>query len=241
MGLGIRTRLIRWWRVISGKEPRKFEGHYIIWRQRRIEAIERHYGRDFFNGKAVLELGAGHGDIGAHFAKLGAIVTCVEGRPKNARYIRRRHPEVEVVTADIDGAWPFDRRYDVVLHLGVLYHLKHYRESLVNACDAAAHLILETEVCDSSDPDEVIFVNENVGGYDQSLSGIGCRPSPANVEAILRERGMHFERLEDGSIDTVHNIPNFPDHLYRWQIKDTKIYKPGLRKFWFARREPVGE
>ena len=40
----------------------------------------RSKGFDFFKGKKILELGAGHGDIGAFFAELGADVLCLDGR-----------------------------------------------------------------------------------------------------------------------------------------------------------------
>lgn len=82
-----------------------------------------HYGAEFFDGKNLLEVGCGYGDIGASFVELGALVTCSDGRASHMKEVRRRHRAVAAVQADLDEPWPFDMRYDVLIHMGVLYHL----------------------------------------------------------------------------------------------------------------------
>jgi hypothetical protein len=41
-----------------------FKGHYNNWRKTRIDKILSIFDKEFFKGKTVLELGAGHGDFG---------------------------------------------------------------------------------------------------------------------------------------------------------------------------------
>jgi hypothetical protein len=85
--------------------------------------------------------------------------------------------------------------------------------------------VLETEVCDSSDPKLVLIAAEH--GYDQALSGTGCRPSAARVEVILAEEGMVFDRIADSRC-------NSGIHVYDWPIGETGGAPEGLRRFWFA-------
>lgn len=205
-------------------EEARFLEHYPEWRIARLTAIRWHYGDAFFAGKRLLELGCGYGDIGAALAQLGARVTCSDAREEHLARVRERWPHLQTVRADLDREWPFDR-FDVILHLGVLYHLEPSHGSLRRACRSCAHLVLETEVCDSADPTLVLTVDED--GYDQAFGGKGCRPTGARVEALLAEEGMTFERVTDGRC-------NSGWHKYDWPIRNTGRYEDGLRRFWFA-------
>jgi SAM-dependent methyltransferase len=204
-----------------------FLNHYVEWRDKRIKAITEHYGVDWFRGKKLLEVGCGYGDIGASFATLGAEVTCSDGRAEHLAVVRQRYPKVRALLADIDGHWPFTEKYDMIIHLGVLYHLKDHEVPLRQACAAAPHLVLETEVCDSDDPYKVIHVVENSNVYDQALHSRGCRPSGANIERILADCGMGFERLDNDSCNAGY-------HRYDWPVRHTGAYENGLRRLWFA-------
>jgi len=219
------------WR--TGRRGRDFEGHYAVWRTKRILTILDEYGHRFFEGKTLLELGAGYGDIGGCFAALGAKVTCLEGRARNVAAIQRRFPGVAASQHDLNLGLPGTERYDVILHLGVLYHLSGPEQSLRDSCRRCDHLILETEVSDSDDPNFVCRVKEASYIYDQALDGAGCRPSPAHVERILTDEGFKFTRLDDDRC-------NWELHVYDWPITNSKTYRSGLRRMWFARRERAG-
>jgi SAM-dependent methyltransferase len=211
-------------RRLDAPKDARFEDHYSDWRRKRIAAIADHYGPGFFNGKTVLEVGCGYGDIGAAFAAFGATVTCSDARDEHLQEAARRHPEVRVVAADLDGPWPFPR-HDVLLHLGLLYHLADPEQAIRQALDAADHLVLETEVCDSSDP--IVSRSTVEVGYDQAFNNHGCRPSPAFVERLLTESGRPFIRIEDDRCNTDY-------HRYDWPIKETGEFGHGLRRMWFV-------
>lgn len=206
--------------------PLRFTTHYDQWRELRVAAIRAYYGDGFFRHKTLLELGCGYGDIGARFARLGATVTCADGRPEHLAVLRERWPDLTAVQADLDREWPFGA-YDVILHLGVLYHLEPTHASLRHSCRSTAHLVLETEVCDSASPDAIVLTAEQ--GYDQSVTGTGCRPSGARVERILTEEGMTFERITDDRC-------NAGMHVYDWPVTNTLGITHGQRRFWFAER-----
>lgn len=202
----------------------RFETHYSSWQEKRVTAIRWHYGDEFFAGKTLLELGCGYGDIGAAFARLGARVTCSDAREEHLAVVRERWPEITTVRADLDHEWPF-RTFDVILHLGVLYHLEPTHQSLRRSCASCTHLVLETEVCDSSDPEAVLPADES--GYDQAFNGTGCRPTAQRIERLLTGESMAFERITDGRC-------NSGFHVYDWPAQNTGVVTEGQRRIWFA-------
>ncbi len=206
--------------------PLRFTKHYDGWRNARIAAIRGHYSDAFFAGKTLLELGCGYGDIGGAFSQLGAIVTCTDARQEHLEILRHRWPGLTAVQADLDREWPF-AQFDVVLHLGLLYHLEPTHSSLVHACESAHHLVLETEVCDSSSPDAIVMTDER--GYDQAMNGTGCRPSAARVERLMAAAGMAFQQITDDRC-------NSGMHTYDWPVTESGSVRHGQRRFWFAHK-----
>ena len=236
MGMGIKSALKR--RITFLMAPKRalglwkgeFVETYQEWRTKRLIAILEHYGLHFFEGKTVLEVGAGFGDIGGFISEMGAKVVCTEGRATNLAAIRRRFKDRMVIhRLDLNRPDAITKNFDVIIHLGVLYHLQDYMKPLQNACAHCQHLILETEVADSDDPNFVLKVKESFEGYDQALDGLGCRPSAAAVEKVLTECGMAFERITDSRC-------NGGFHYYDWPVTNSGLWKGGQRRFWFAHK-----
>jgi SAM-dependent methyltransferase len=214
------------------EEP--FGGHYEEWRNKRIKAIIDHYGPDFFRNKRVLEVGCGYGDIGAAIAARGAIVTCSDARQEHLDVVKQRHPSVEVLKADMDSARPISGKWDVLIHMGLLYHLGNPETALIDACSLTDYLVLETEVCDSDDAHFLVRLTdlENAGvsgAYDQAFNIVGARPSAAFVERVITSCGMTFDRQWSSSC-------NSSFHEYDWTPKNDGSWRHGLRRMWFAKR-----
>jgi SAM-dependent methyltransferase len=234
MGLGIGNFIrFKYWEW-TGRFGPKFEGHYTTWRALRIQAILDHYGHRFFENKTILELGAGYGAIGAAFALIGGKVTCAEGRPQNVAEIKRRYPFLEAVQFDLNqdvaALKRGSARWDMVIHMGVLYHLRDPEASLRQTCKICDQMILETECVDSDDPHFSPHAKENTYLYDQALDGVGSRPSPAFVERVLREEGMEFAPITDSRCNSG------PD-VYDWPVKNSRTYIHGQRRMWFVKRK----
>jgi 2-polyprenyl-3-methyl-5-hydroxy-6-metoxy-1,4-benzoquinol methylase len=204
-----------------------FRGHYDTWREKRVTSIVDHYGPLFFKDKKLLELGAGYGDIGVVFTGLGSQVSCVDAREHNVNIIKDRYPFINSSVVNVEDEWPFTERFDLIIHMGLLYHLDDFEFSLRKSLENTHHLILETEVCDSDDPDVVLKIDENRGGYDQSFIGKGSRPSEKYIEKILDEYGAKYTKIADTRCNSLF-------HSYNWQVQNTNVWVHGLRRFWFV-------
>ncbi|SDA12800.1 Methyltransferase domain-containing protein [Methylobacterium sp. UNC378MF] len=215
-----------------------FDGHYVEWRIKRIAALVEYYGEGWFRGKRILELGCGYGDIGAALWALGADVTLSEGRPEHVEAIRNRLPMLgsnKVVLCNLENGLVFDRdigHFDLIIHFGVLYHLNDWQTSLAGCFEICKYLVLETEVCDSDDPHFEIKIEENKDGYDQSIVGIGSRPSADMVEQFFKGNNINYHRLRD-------NRCNSGMHRYDWVVQNKKNWENGLRRMWFCGRDKV--
>ena len=102
-----------------------------------IKGINKVFGENFLHGKTLLELGAAHGDFGYKFYELGMKITCIEGRPENLAILRNKHPYFTSILEDMDR-YHIEQKYDIILHAGLLYHMKNIERNLENClqnCD----------------------------------------------------------------------------------------------------------
>ena len=201
-----------------------FRDHYINWRISRMNGVKKYVLPDYFKSKTVLELGCGHADVGNMFCELGANVTSSDVRKEHLYNVTQKYPKIKTLLMDCDNVNIKDK-YDVIIHWGLLYHLKEieiHLEKISQKCDV---LLLETEVSDSDDPSFYILTKEQ--NYDQAYNNIGIRPSPSYVESVLEKNGFQFKLINDP-------ILNAGYHHYDWNIANTKTWRHGLRRFWIC-------
>ncbi|MCH2039331.1 MAG: class I SAM-dependent methyltransferase [Saccharospirillaceae bacterium] len=212
--------------IVALKENR-FSGHYEIWREKRVTAIIEHYGPLWFKGKKILEIGCGYADISLMFAALGADVTVSDARQEHLDIVNSRYPWMTTIKADVNSEWPFESRYDLIIHMGLLYHLGDIQYSLEKCLQFSNNLVLETEISDSTDPNFVLVIDEDSSGYDQSFTGRGSRPSGAYLENFFASNNVEFHRVVDARCNS-----NF--HQYNWKQTDSEDWRHGLRAMWFC-------
>lgn len=209
-----------------------FDGKYFEWNQKRIKGIVDFYGYKFFYMKRLLDLGCGYADMSGVLYRLGSDVTAVDARQEHLKIVSKKFPGIKVTQADLDGQWPFfGQKYDLILDLGLLCHLSSYEAHLKAVCASTSHLVLETAVCDSTDPNKCIKVQESKATYDLAYGGMGCRPSPAAIEKVLTECGMTFKRV----INAKYNASD--EYKYDWAPQGDDSTSIGKRAIWFASRE----
>lgn len=206
----------------------RFDETYESWRKIRYNKIVKYYGETFFIGKSLLELGCGDGDFGNMFYELGSEVTCVDAREEHITHLQTLYPHLISYVFDLNKGLGTDKKFDIILNTGLLYHLSKYKHNIRSCCNQCTHLILETEVCDSNNPHMAILILEK-NGFDQSYTGWGIRPSPAAIERCLTENNFSFQRE--------FNDLNCNPHVYDWESKNDNSYRDGLRAFWFCRRK----
>jgi len=208
-----------------------FHPSYEEWRIVRINKILEIFGIDYFNGKTILELGGGHGDIGAFFAALGAKVTCLEGRTQNINYARLKHRNQSNITfeqCDLDQAFPARGTFDLILNFGLVYHLQKVETHLERCFQLANNIVLETVVHDSLDPHAIVFCAEESHVNEQAIGGVGSRPSPSYVERIAVQHGFAVNRHFTSDLNVGDQF------LYDWEHQNNGDLGPPwqLRRFW---------
>lgn len=207
-----------------------FDGKYLEWNQKRIKGIIDFYGHKFMYFKKVLDLGCGQGDIVGAMYRLGADVLALDARQEHLQTAGKKFPGLKTFKADLDRDWPFQgRKFDVILDLGLICHLRDYEAHLKAVCASTTHLVIETAVCDSDDPHKCIIASENKNIFDLSINGVSSRPTAAAIERVLTENGFNYKRMDSSKF----NAGNF---TYDWQVQNTDDCSINRRRIWFAIR-----
>ena len=201
-----------------------FTGHYNNWRNTRMNGVKKYISPEYFKSKTLLEVGCGHADIGNLFHGLGADVTSSDGRKEHLDIVNQKYPHIKTLLIDGDND-TIKEKYDIILHWGLLYHLKEIEAHLENVSQKCDLLLLETEVSDSDDKEFYISTNEK--GYDQAFKNKGIRPSPSYIERILEKNGFQFKMIKDPILNSGY-------HRYDWDISNSKTWRHGLRRFWIC-------
>ena len=218
----------------------RFGGHYDTWTDNRIRWILDNFGERIFEGKSVLDIGGGSGHIARRVRELGARqVEVVEGRLSNIAEAPR-DDAIAFTLANLErGLTTREPSYDIVLNLGTIYHLANWEPILIDSILRAREVVfIETEVIDS-EVEYNRYVVEDMGGYDQAMSGVGSRPSEFEIDRLLARIPNAFgHKVLDPAL-------NAEFHRYDWENALDGHVEDGLRRFWAVQRlsqlDAVGE
>lgn len=197
---------------------------YIDWQLNRIKFIIKLFPNNFFQGKKILELGSYQGGITQMFFNLGANITGVEGSQTNLNIAQNRYPHINFIQGDCEKIdWDFDNYYDIIIHWGLLYHLKYPERSIKTCLRHTNILFLETLVIDYDTPKLYFVKEDNITLPDQALHGEGARPTPSYVEEILY--GHKYMRFDTPELNSKYQ-----------PFYDLPISNSGniFRKFWIV-------
>ncbi|MBN9590185.1 MAG: hypothetical protein BGN85_11420 [Alphaproteobacteria bacterium 64-11] len=214
-----------------------FDPSYAGWRLARLNKMLEIYGIDYFRGRKVLELGAGHGDIGAFLADLGADVLCLEGRIQNVNFARLKHRKVSGVRFErFNLEEDFSRfgRFDLIVHFGLLYHLRHVDDNLKCCFSMTDDVVMETAVLDATDPQRIVYCDERKDVEEEALDGTGSRPSPFYVERIAGESGFTVQRYFSPDLNSGDYFYYDWKHLNNERGAGSGDFR--LRRFWRFQR-----
>ncbi len=148
-------------------------------------------------GRRVLDIACNSGFWSIQCALLGAEVVGFDARPElieQANLVKAIVGVSNVSFRVLDfwnmSAASLDGMFDIVLSLGVLYHLPDPLEALrLTRSMARQHLLLDTAVSRSLEPLIKLFWEEPVDISSASRSGVVAFPSKSGVELMLRHLG----------------------------------------------------
>ena len=116
--------------------------------------------------KTGLDAGCGFGYFSKYLKDIGLEVTAFDGRPENIAEARKRYPEVNFILHNVED--PTIQKlgyYDVILCLGLLYHLENPFLAIRNlAAITKKVLIIETMIAPFKQP--IAILQEEDFGED---------------------------------------------------------------------------
>ena len=200
--------------------------NYDVWIQNRfnviIKEINNIFGMNYLNSKTLLELGAGYGDFGYKFYELGMNVTCIEGRNENLSILKNKHPYFTSILGDMDKII-IEKKYDVILHCGLLYHMKNIEKNLENCLQNCDLFVLETENIDSvEDNDDIVMVLENGSStcpmsslVDSDCTNYSSRTTRKYLEKIFKKHNFNFVLIDSSEANAI-------GYKYDWKVTNSK-------------------
>ena len=209
---------------------------YIVINARRMEHLAS-IGLPL-EGKTVLELGAGIGDLTGFFRARGCRVAATEGRGENFAVLRERYRDDPLVTTheyDLDPPRTppelVGKAFDVVFCYGLLYHLSDpdgALDAIANACGGT--LLLSTRVSRGEEP-SIVPVSETAANPWEAVSGRGCRPTRPWVWNALHAR-FRF-------VYSVRTQPRHPEFPVDWTDAGRAHDAERTRCVFIASRAPI--
>jgi len=222
---------------------------YDEWYKNRVNRIIDILGEDWFSGKKLLELGACHGDIGIEFLKLGADVEFTDVRQENLDVIKGKlnydeyTPKTSILNQNFE--YNLNNKFDLILHLGVLYHIENWQQDLKCAMNHTDMMFLETVVSPFKDIPDMLR-----DGGNHKYDGYNCKEplfTQESVEKTLTDLGYHYIRFDNKSLNTNWNwLRNdcLVRHIYDWDYSNSQLLINSqhssieklthLRRFWLV-------
>lgn len=196
---------------------------YETWNEKRFRVISSHVD---LRGR-ICDLAAGHGYFSEECYKLGAEVVSVEGNAKHVQELKNlANGRWQVQQLDLDSCFPAGS-FDVILCLGILYHVAYPQELLRQCCDSAGIVVIETAILDSKSSDAIVSYADA-----EALGGTGYFPSPGWVEKNMNLFGFVSEMICEPT------ALNDGAHYYSWTLGRSMRYE-GRRALWVCRSQDV--
>ncbi|HTS46365.1 MAG TPA: methyltransferase domain-containing protein [Bryobacteraceae bacterium] len=202
-----RFRRLGWYHSIELPNGEVIQGHQSLEHQRL--RLRQFPIPDDLRGKRVLDIGAWDGWFSFEMEKRGASVVAVDAT-YNEKLLQAREwlgSKIEYRVAEVCDLRPADMgTFDIVLFLGVLYHLKHPLLALERVCALSRDLVcVESQVMhDGFDPGAVplmeFYETNELGGQFDNWVG----PNVACVMAMCRSAGFARVRFEGMLDDRAH-------------------------------------
>ena len=152
--------------------------------------------------RSVADVGCGVGYFSGFLRDLGFEVAGFDGRPQNIEEAKRRNSGIEFRHADVeDPSIIRSGPYDMVLCVGLLYHLENPLRALRNLSAMAGRLLL-IESYATPQKETALYLREEPAFNDQSLTSLALYASESALIKISYKIGF----------SCVYRFVPFPDH-----------------------------
>ena len=208
------------------------------WKNKRVKKIIDIFGKNWFKNKTILELGAAHGDVGIEFLKLGADVTFSDVRIEHlesiAEKLKQYNYTPKLALIDQNNEYDFGQKFDLVIHMGVLYHVHDWKNDLKHALSHSDIVILESALREH-DVKSYLVDETILSEYDASTkkySGF----TQESVELELKKYDCKFLRIDDPELNCQGYFTNHMIyHKYDWKSisqLDENADRTFYRRMW---------
>lgn len=158
---------------------------------------------------SALDVGCGVGHFAGMLQELGFEVSAFEGRAENAEEAERRVTGLKVYVGEAEEMGSFGTgSFDLVLALGLLYHLENPFRVIRQLRDITGKLLVIESMC-IDDPNPVLCLRDEGHGGDQGLRYVAFYPSEACLAKMLYSAGFPF-------VYRFLKLPEHPDFSARW-------------------------
>jgi hypothetical protein len=160
-------------------------------------------------------------------------VTCIEGRSENLEVLKQKYPFFNSMLGDMDKEL-IQNHYNVILHAGLLYHMKNIVNNLENCLQNCDILILETENIDSDeDSDSIVMIYENSSSdcgasslLNSDCTNYSSRTTRKFLESMFIKHNFKFVLLDSPEANSFC-------YVYDWKVTNSKSTH-ALRSIYIA-------
>lgn len=161
-----------------------------------LEAVRNEVGLT-----SALDVGCGVGYFSGFLSKLGFSVVAVDGRAENVQEGKNRYPNITFLTRNVeDPSLPEIGAFDLVLCVGLLYHLQNPFRAIRNLHALTGKVLLLESMCVPGDGMIMELLDEGHVN-DQGLDYVAFCPTESCLIKMLYRSGFpcvyRFERLPD--------------------------------------------
>ena len=150
----------------------------------------------------ALDAGCAFGYFSGYLKELGLEVTALDARQENVDEARKRNPGVSFCVSDIeDPSETLALPFDMVLCLGLLYHLENPFRAIRSLARLTGDvLVISTRVAPTSRASALLY--EELRDIDQAVNYMALIPSKAALVKMLYRSGFGY----------VYQPVHMPDH-----------------------------
>lgn len=173
--------------------------------------------------KTAVDVGCGIGYFSKFLFDRGLDVIAIDGRDENAKEGRRRHPEISFLTRNVeDPALPGLGVFDLVLCVGLLYHLENPFRAIRNLHAMTGKVFIVESMCaPGSDPSLQLL--DEYQEDNQGLTYAAFYPTESCLIKMMYRAGFPFVY----DFKTLPDDPAFKDsearHKERVMLVATKV------------------